>query len=234
MKLGVNQVLVSAEAKVSHIGSIGIRNGLWANYDWSVTGVVLQLPEELVFYGRELKSMWPEGFKGHKPLHLLEEARFLAKHSLEMYEQEFRGIDVGDTVIMHYMNRLDNETDGLMFHSGDAMIISYDSICGKVMDGKLQAVNGWIFVEPLGNKDTGDIAIHHERPKLGEGRVISVSPPALWKDYTYCDTEVEVGDIVTFRDAVSTGPEYSEHRKLNSGKEFWKISHRDITTIRKK
>jgi co-chaperonin GroES (HSP10) len=179
------------------------------------SGVVVSVPEKL-FYSRKVDSRSSTAY--NVPMEL----------------------EVGDTVLFHYLSTENAKKDGRFYKEGDDefYIIRYDDIHCRIREEEVMPVNGWVIVETRKEqvlKSDTIIIPDHIKNKVSEivGKVKYIG--SVVKEYyndpeNYDDDSIQEGDNVLFPDYDAILLEYSLHSVLGAGK-YYRMHRRDILGV---
>jgi hypothetical protein len=133
MEAGLNYVLIRPDADWQEMAGLRLGGEWEQERQWSVWGTVVAVPPGLSFIP-------------HIP-GWLEFNQWATDKSLE-WDTDME-LSVGDRVLYRYNVRMDE--DGV-FEDADGLLlmVRYDSIYAKQVDGELYPLNGYIFVAPDG------------------------------------------------------------------------------------
>lgn len=240
MKILNNFVLVLPDAPPTET-----RDGLKAKGDVyeegkhvSVTGTVLAVPDNLLYFGRELASFALK-YK-HFPPPIQYKASLYAKNSIQ-WETE-QQLKVGDRVHFNYIVHYASLRDGMTISTpqGLAYLVSYDMIYVAQRDETPHfMLNGFLAIKPISVKsmvfyDEIGVRHRHKSNKVeGKGLVYLAGVPN--KHYLYDskksdDPSINVGDIVHFRANKKLVFEYENYQTTEiSG--CYRLHRKDIFLI---
>jgi len=228
-----NYVLVYPDEDYTKHGGFEISDAFDPARRWAVTGKVLAIPNRLCFYEKVVRD-----FEGHigKFDAMTEFIQKSVHYSVE-FKQELK-MSVGDSVVFSYIAHADDVLIDVGMERL-ALLIKYDML--YFVNESL--INGWVFVEPtelvqqdLQEKFKGLDCILKDETKPGFGIVRKMAEPTKyilgqWVD----DKNIQVGDMVFFRNTNNVPIEWNTHKTLNEGKyAFYKMQRKDILAVIKK
>jgi len=166
-----------------------------------------------------------------------------------IFDREFMGcclfdtdveIQEGDHIIFHYLaiQSAREQFDANRAHIDPGLdIIPYDRIYVAYRDGVPVPVNGIILIEPLEETIKTTLIVPDIARKFSttKGIVKYVSTPLRgYRDYPEegpDHNDIQVGDMVLYREENCVPLEYSLHQKLDKGKTLYRMHRRDIDAV---
>lgn len=221
-----NYVIIQPHANHTAGASHGVEMPDFVNehFNFAVTGTVVQVCEKIHYFGRELRTI-----KGKHIRSVIDQR--LVQDYLAMSQQFDVPVEIeaGDTVVFPYLWRVDDA----MFDEerfGGFMVLRYDQLTAKVVDGKLYPLNGAV----LGRKVKSDQGVMQLQREYWDGRMDVTHEGCLvsdYMDYGYPDQEGSlVGKQVFVNPRMPISIEVPSQLRL-ADEELFQVHRRHIVGI---
>lgn len=218
-----NAVVIDPDSDFGEAGGFILPNEFDTPHHYSITGTVVAAPERLISHGRKLARL--ERYKSQRNADI---GKRLARMSCE-YETEVE-VSAGDRVMYMFTAKL----DPARFLDTGYLVVRYDMLYCKVVDGAIIPLNGNIFVEPIEKERWEEVLPgvhkgHDDLNKYGVGVIKYIGKPV--KSYLRYrrpmdNTNYQVGDKVAFRPGAGHRMEMDIHNTLTNKQTSLLVIHR--------
>lgn len=204
-------------------------------HHWPITGEVIAVPKNNVFYGHEIKKIM------ELPADVITPEDIQKANRLKDASSRFRSeveVSVGDQVVFDYMMNIKCYEEGLVFKTdiGDLFLILHDDIDINLSTGDFKPLNGNILFEWIQDTGKGKINLLEKEIQdatgIQKGVVthVGTDPRFYIEGLQLIDmpSDIQVGDVIYFQPYECSMLESKLHLSIFGGKEIYTIKRHNI------